>query len=107
MTVSDRPSARRSNMSAGAIIALAYLVVCAALLIWAFAVTAADDTGESMAAVIPLLAAAPVSLVALMLPGDGPATVVVAIALGASANAAAIWWCARALHRSDGAGPVS
>ncbi|GAA2446307.1 SCO4225 family membrane protein [Streptomyces glaucus] len=107
MTVSDRSSARRPNKAVGDIIALAYLVLCAALLIGAFAVTAADDTGESMAAVVPLLAAAPVGLVALALPGDGPATLIAAVVLGASANAAAIWWCARALRRGGDAGPVS
>lgn len=66
---SDRSPARRPRLAAGDVIALVYLVICAALLVWAFVVSAGDDSGESMAGVIPLLATAPASLVLLMLPG--------------------------------------
>lgn len=79
--------------------ALVYLAVCAALLVWALISSATSD--ESMAGVIPLLATAPVSLVLLALP-DGTAMVVLAVAIGALANAAAIGWCARALRRGRG-----
>ncbi|MGB8943214.1 MAG: hypothetical protein WCD21_23700 [Streptomyces sp.] len=82
----------------GRIIALAYLAVCAALLVWALVVSAADTTDESMAGVIPLLATAPASFVLLALP-DGTAMVVLAVAVGALVNAAVIDWCARALSR--------
>lgn len=80
--------------------ALVYLALCAALLIWALAVSAGDSSDESMAGVIPLLATAPFSLVLLALP-DGPAMVVLAVAFGALVNAAFIGWCARALRRGD------
>ncbi len=49
--------------------ALGYLALCLALLVWALVVTIADDSGESMAGVIPLLATAPTSLVFLSPPG--------------------------------------
>ncbi|MFF1921857.1 SCO4225 family membrane protein [Streptomyces sp. NPDC058221] len=98
MPVSDRFPGRVPRLAVGDVIALVYLVACAGLLIWACVVTAIDDSGESMAGVVPLLASAPVSLVLLMLPG-GTATLVLAGALGALVNAAIIRWCARALRR--------
>jgi hypothetical protein len=76
--------------------ALVYLALCAALLVWALVASVGSD--ESMAAVIPLLATAPVSLVVLALP-DGAAMLVLAVAVGALANATLIGWCARALRR--------
>ncbi|MER5429821.1 hypothetical protein [Streptomyces sp. NPDC002588] len=79
------------------VFALAYLAVCAALLIWALVVTATDDSGESMAGVIPLLATAPASLILLFLP-DHVTMTVAAIAFGALCNAAVIGWCARMLR---------
>ncbi len=78
--------------------ALAYAVLCVALLIWAVVVTAMDSTDESMAGVIPLLATAPTSLLFLALP-EGPAYFVAAILIGALTNAAIIRWCGRALSR--------
>ncbi|MEU6256690.1 hypothetical protein [Streptomyces sp. NPDC047043] len=103
MTGTDpgRTVPRRPRLSAGGTIALVYVVICAALFIWALVVSANSD--ESMAGVIPLLATAPVSLVLLVLP-DGTAMLVVAVALGALVNAAVITWCARALSRGRRAG---
>ncbi|MGW3103157.1 SCO4225 family membrane protein [Streptomyces sp. NPDC001100] len=80
--------------------ALAYLVLCAALLVWAIAVNIPDDSDGSMAAVIPLLATAPASLVLLALPG-GAAVLIIAVVLGALVNASIIGWCARALTRGN------
>ncbi|WP_416977121.1 SCO4225 family membrane protein [Streptomyces sp. T028] len=81
------------------VLALVYLGVCAALLIWALVVTALDDSGESMAGVIPLLATAPASLVVLALP-DHVSMIVLAIAFGALVNATVIGWCSRVLRGS-------
>lgn len=78
----------------------------AALLVWAFAVTVSDSSGESMAGVIPLLATAPTSLVFLWLP-DHPAMLVAAVLFGALVNAAVIGWCARALRRGNRPDPAS
>lgn len=80
------------------VIGLVYLGVCAALLVWALVVTAADSSGESMAGVIPTLATAPASLVFLVLP-DHDVMFIAAIALGAAVNATIIGWCTRALRR--------
>ncbi|WP_460068964.1 SCO4225 family membrane protein [Streptomyces sp. YKOK-I1] len=82
------------------VFALGYLALCAGLLVWALVVSALDDSGESMAGVIPLLATAPASLVLLALP-DGIVMVVLAVAFGALCNAAVIGWCARALRRQS------
>ncbi|WP_133912663.1 SCO4225 family membrane protein [Streptomyces sp. NBC_00582] len=81
------------------VFALAYLALCAGLLVWALVVTALDDSGESMAGVVPLLATAPASLVLLALP-DHVSMIVLAIAFGALVNATVIGWCARALRGS-------
>ncbi len=67
---------------------------------WAFAVSVTDDSGESMAAVIPLFATAPASLVLLVLP-DGAGMLVAAVVFGALVNAAVIGWCSRAPSRGD------
>ncbi|MGW5866184.1 SCO4225 family membrane protein [Streptomyces sp. NPDC055239] len=88
----------RRRLKPGAAIALAYLALCAALLVWALVVSAVDSTDESMAGVIPLLATAPASFVLVVLP-DGTAMVILAVAAGALVNAAIINWCARALSR--------
>ncbi|MFF5182538.1 SCO4225 family membrane protein [Streptomyces sp. NPDC000345] len=79
------------------VFALVYLALCAVLLTWALVVTAMDDSGESMAAVIPFLATAPASLVLLFLP-DHLTMSLLAIAFGALVNATVIGWCARALR---------
>ncbi|MFD7671758.1 SCO4225 family membrane protein [Streptomyces anulatus] len=79
-------------------IGLAYLGVCAALSVWAWAVTVADSTDESMAGVIPFLATAPVSFLFLALP-ESRAVFPIAIAVGAAANATIIGWCTRTLRR--------
>lgn len=84
--------------------ALGYLALCLALLVWALVVTIADDSGESMAGVIPLLAAAPTSLVFLSLPGGAP-TLVLSMVVGALVNASVIGWCARALTRGNRSDP--
>lgn len=91
---------RRLRHALGDVVALAYLAVCAGLLVWTLVVTVTDDSGESMAGVIPVLATAPASLVFLVLP-DGAAMLVVAVVLGALVNASVIGWCARALRRDD------
>ncbi|MFD7427726.1 SCO4225 family membrane protein [Streptomyces sp. NPDC059818] len=96
-SASGRSVPRRLRHHVG-VIGLAYLGVCAALLVWALVVTAVDSSGESMAGVIPVLATAPGSLVFLVLP-DSAAMFVIAIVLGAGANAAIIGWCTRALRR--------
>ncbi|WP_432057623.1 SCO4225 family membrane protein [Streptomyces sp. bgisy022] len=79
---------------------MAYLVVCVVLVVWAVVASATDDSGESMAGVIPLLATAPASFVVLFLP-DHVASAFVACALGAGVNAAIIGWCTRALRRGS------
>ncbi|MFJ8107168.1 SCO4225 family membrane protein [Streptomyces sp. NPDC096132] len=93
-----RPFAARVRHVLTDVFALAYLAICAVLLLWALVVTATDDTGEAMAGVIPLLATAPASLILLFLP-DHLSMAVLAIAFGALCNAAIIGWCARTLRR--------
>ncbi|MEF9905218.1 SCO4225 family membrane protein [Streptomyces sp. P9-A2] len=83
----------------GDVLALVYLGLCAALLVWAIGdafVGAGEDA--SFAGIIPLLAAAPVSLLLLGLPG-GVMAFIGAVAGGALVNAAVICWCARTLCR--------
>ncbi|MEU2281843.1 hypothetical protein ABZ614_07835 [Streptomyces sp. NPDC013178] len=106
VTGSGRSLARSVRHALGDVVARVYLAVCAALLVWALVVTVGDDSGESMAGVIPLLATAPASLVLLVLP-DHYAMFVVAVVVGALVNAAVIGWCARALRRGDRADPSS
>ncbi|MFI1564909.1 histidine kinase dimerization/phosphoacceptor domain-containing protein [Streptomyces sp. NPDC020490] len=105
-TASGRSLPRRPHDAFG-VVGLVHLLGCAALLlgwaaplVWAFAVSVTDDSGESMTAVIPFLATAPASLVLLVLP-DGAAMLVAAVVFGALVNAAVIGWCARALSRGD------
>nr|WP_202555624.1 hypothetical protein [Streptomyces sp. SID4950] len=78
-------------------LALGYLGVCAALLIWAVVVTARDDSGESMAGVIPVFATAPTSLVLLLLP-DRIWAFFVAVVGAALVNAVVIGWCSSTLR---------
>lgn len=104
-TDSGRSFPRRLRRALGHPAALIYLAVCAALLVWAFVVSAGDSSDESMAGVIPLVATAPASLALLALP-DHPAMLVVSVILGALVNAAIIGWCARALRRTDTPGPT-
>ncbi|MDH2393472.1 hypothetical protein QCN29_32855 [Streptomyces sp. HNM0663] len=104
--MTDRPFTRRLRRTHSEAAALVYLAVCAVLLVWALVATMGDDSGESMAGVIPLLATAPASLVLLVLP-DEPVWFITAVALGAEVNAVVIGWCARALRRSNGPGPAS
>lgn len=84
-------------------LALAYLALCAALLVWALIASATSD--ESMAGVIPILATAPASLVLLFLP-DHVTMTMAAIAFGALANATLIGLCARALRRGPDTDPT-
>lgn len=88
----------------GDVLALVYLGLCAALLVWAIGVPVVE-AGEdaSFAGVIPLLATAPVSLVFLGLPG-GVVTFIGAVVGSALLNAAVISWCARTLRRGGGPG---
>ncbi|OQD52953.1 hypothetical protein BM536_033435 [Streptomyces phaeoluteigriseus] len=97
---------RRLRHALGDVVALVYLAVCAVLLVWAIVVAAADDSGESMAAVIPLLATAPGSFLFLVLP-DGGAMLLLAVVLGALINATVIGWCSRALRRGGGRGTAA
>lgn len=80
--------------------ALGYLGICVAIVIWTVVVTVMDDSGESMAGVVPILATAPASLLVLVLPG-GKAMFIVAVVIGALVNASVIGWCARALRRGN------
>ncbi|MFJ8971400.1 MULTISPECIES: SCO4225 family membrane protein [Streptomyces] len=75
-----------------------YLGVCAVLLVWATVVTVGDSSDESMAGVIPFLAAAPTSFVFLALPANG-VVFFTAVLAGAAINAVIIGWCTRALRR--------
>ncbi|WP_411080125.1 SCO4225 family membrane protein [Streptomyces sp. cmx-18-6] len=95
---SGRSISRRLHDWLGAA-GLVYLGLCAALFVWAWAVTVWDSSDESMAGVIPFLATAPVSFVFLLLPIDSVVVFAVAIAVGAAVNAAIIGWCTRALRR--------
>ncbi|MGV9558792.1 SCO4225 family membrane protein [Streptomyces sp. NPDC003401] len=106
MTDSRRPLTRRLRRTFGNAFALAYLALCAALFVWAVAVGVADDSGESMALVLPLLATAPASFALFLLPG-GLATLTAVIVLGALANAAVIGWCARVLRDGGRTDPAS
>lgn len=97
-TDSGRSLPRRIRHALGDVVSLAYLGICAALLVWALVDAATDSTDESMAGVIPILATAPSSFVLFFLP-DGAVMVVLAVVVGALVNATVIGWCARALRR--------
>jgi hypothetical protein len=78
-----------------------YLGACFALLLWATVDAAfVEHQDASMAGVIPLLATAPASLFVLLLP-ENSVSLVLAVIVGALANAAVIGWCTRALRRRD------
>lgn len=94
-TVRSVPRRLRDHVG---VVGLAYLGVCAVLLVWAVVVTVGDSTDASMAGVIPLFATAPASLVLLVLP-DNIVMAFLAVALGAAVNTAIIGWCTRALRR--------
>jgi len=98
---------RRLGQALNDVFARVYLLVCAALLVWAVVVSASDSSDESMAGVIPLLATAPASFVPLMLLPEGVAMFVGTVVIGALVNAVFIGWCARALRRGRSQGPVS
>jgi hypothetical protein len=104
-THSDRSPLHRLGQNLRNPFALGYLLICAALLGWALVVSVVDDSGESMAGVVPLLATAPVSLFFLALPGGIP-TLVASMIVGALVNAAIIGWCARALARGNRPDPT-
>lgn len=104
-THSDRSPLHRLGQNLRNPFALGYLLICVALLVWAVVVTVVDDSGESMAGVIPMLATAPASLVFLVLP-EGTAMLVVSMVIGALVNAAIIGWCARALARGNRPDPT-
>ncbi|WP_030864776.1 SCO4225 family membrane protein [Streptomyces sp. NRRL S-37] len=80
-----------------------YLTCCALLFGWAV-VTASD---ESMAAVVPLFATAPSSVVLLFLLPEADTTFLLSILLGALINAMIIGWCARVLRRGNNPDPAS
>ncbi|GAA3500452.1 hypothetical protein GCM10019016_075580 [Streptomyces prasinosporus] len=102
MTAPDRSRVRRLlRRTLGDVFALGYLAVCAALLVWAFVATALDDSGESMAGVIPLLATAPTGFVLFLLLPEGLVPGIAALVAGALVNAVVIGWCARTLRRGD------
>ncbi|WNF00206.1 hypothetical protein PS467_35265 [Streptomyces luomodiensis] len=100
MTASAPSFPHRLRRALTHVVALGYLALCAALLLWAVAVHLFGDAEGSMAGVIPILATAPGSLLVLMLPTpDGIPGIVLTVAFGALLNAAVIGWCARALTR--------
>ncbi|MFC9746640.1 SCO4225 family membrane protein [Streptomyces niveus] len=97
--------AHRLRHALSDVFALGYLVVCAGLMIWVLVVTVTDDSGESMAGVIPALATAPFSLVMLALP-ESTLGIVASVVFGALVNATVIGLCARALRRGNRPDPA-
>ncbi|MEY7978676.1 SCO4225 family membrane protein [Streptomyces pilosus] len=91
---------RRLRHALTDVAALAYLGLCAVLTVWAFTASTGNEDA-SFAGVIPWLATAPASLVLFVLP-DRPAMFLVAIVVGALANALVIGACARVLRRGGG-----
>ncbi|MEU6522984.1 hypothetical protein ABZ892_09060 [Streptomyces sp. NPDC046924] len=94
----SRPSLPRRLRDRVGLGALAYLVLCAAVLVWAVVTIATDDSGEAMALLFPLLVTAPGSLVVLVLPEHG-SMFFASLVLGAAVNAAVISWCTGVLRR--------
>ncbi|MEU1090411.1 SCO4225 family membrane protein [Streptomyces sp. NPDC005576] len=80
-----------------------YLVGCALLLGWA--IVASGD--GSMAAVIPMFATIPSSLVLLLVLPDSDVAFLLSIVLGALINALLIGWIAGALRRGHRPDPAS
>ncbi|PJE95494.1 hypothetical protein CUT44_23110 [Streptomyces carminius] len=87
---------------AGTWTARGYLALCGALLIWAAFDTAfVDHEDASFAALWPLLATAPTSVLLVFLPPAGNlAGYVLLISVAALVNAAVLNWCVRAMRRS-------
>ncbi|MEF9903588.1 SCO4225 family membrane protein [Streptomyces sp. P9-A2] len=94
----SRPSLPRRLRDRVGLAALAYLALCAAVLVWAVVATVTDDSGESMALVLPLLVTAPCSLVVSVLPEHG-SMFLASLVFGAAVNAAVISWCTSVLRR--------
>ncbi|MGI5472827.1 SCO4225 family membrane protein [Streptomyces sp. CA-132043] len=90
------PVLRTVRQALGSLVARLYLVVCAALLVWAVVVSYGDNPDASFAGVVPTIATAPVSLVMLALPDDF-SMFFLPVIVGALVNAVIIGWCARAL----------
>lgn len=82
----------------GTLAARLYLIAFALIFGWAL-VSSRDD--ESMAAVIPLFATVPSSVVLLFTLPETDWTFVASILLGAVFNALIIGWCARVLRRGN------
>ncbi|EMF26632.1 SCO4225 family membrane protein [Streptomyces pseudogriseolus] len=97
----DRTLPARLRALYGDPFALAYLGACAALTAWALAASAGHNEDASLAGVIPVLATAPVSVIALALPGGAP-SFVLAVASGALVNGAVVGWCGRRLRGRTG-----
>ena len=91
------PVLRGVRRTLGTAAARIYLAGCALLLGWAL-VTASDG---SVAAVVPVFATVPSSLVLLLLLPEGGTMFLLSIVLGALINAVVIGWCARALRRGS------
>ncbi|GAA0448101.1 SCO4225 family membrane protein [Streptomyces olivaceiscleroticus] len=89
----------------GSLAARLYLVVCAALLLWAIVVSYGDNPDASFAGVVPTIATAPVSLVMLALP-DHFSLFFLPVIVGALVNAVLIGWCARTLRQPGGHRPL-
>ncbi|MEU2599903.1 hypothetical protein ABZ678_10130 [Streptomyces hirsutus] len=94
----SRPSLPRRLRDRVGLAALAYLVLCAAVLVWAVVTIATDDSGEAMALIFPLLITAPGSLVVFVLPEHG-SMFFASLVFGAAVNAAIISWCTSVLRR--------
>ncbi|GGZ03268.1 SCO4225 family membrane protein [Streptomyces poonensis] len=90
---------RGARRALGHIAARVYLTACALLLGWALVASSTSDA--SMAAVIPLFATVPASLVLLLFLPEGSMAFLLSIILGALINAMIIGWCARALRRGS------
>ncbi|MEU3192797.1 hypothetical protein ABZ686_19665 [Streptomyces sp. NPDC006992] len=103
MTAEQRSVLRTVRRALTSVPALLYLTVCVGLIGWAVAVTAWDESGESMAGVIPTFATLPLSLIVLALPlPDGPWGFVPLLLGCALVNAVLIGWCVRALTGRSG-----
>ncbi|NJP66763.1 hypothetical protein HCJ92_10795 [Streptomyces sp. ventii] len=100
MGAAGSPVARTLRAALTSSIALGYLGLVFALLVWAAVVSAAPSPDASFAGIWPVLATAPLSLFALLLPlPDHPGWLVVSVALCGLVNAVAVGWCHRTLGR--------
>ncbi|MEU7316014.1 hypothetical protein [Streptomyces sp. NPDC007083] len=108
MTAEQRSVPRSVRRALTTVPALLYLAVCVCLIGWAVAATAWDESGESMAGVVPTFATLPLSLIVLALPlPDGPWGFVPLLLGCALVNAVLIGWCVRALTGRSGSAPRS